>query len=242
MGIAPNGLKLLIDLRKESIFDNLSSILQLGKQDIYNTSSCCDLLNRELGIHSNNNLNDVSLFKALGFSRVESLDKSNFEGCSISHDLNEPIPQSLYGQFDALYDGGTLEHVFDTKQSLINVDKLLKVGGIAIHALPSNNHVDHGFYQFSPTLLYDWYTVNNYEILKSLFIQYEKEHANKPWVAYNYKPGVLENISFGGLDAKMYGLWFVVKKNRYQDTYVIPQQGHYIRMKSWRENVAIRVS
>jgi hypothetical protein len=46
----------------------------------------------------------------LGFE-VSSVDASDYEGATIVHDLNIPIPRELVEQFDIVWDGGTLEHV-----------------------------------------------------------------------------------------------------------------------------------
>lgn len=93
-------------------------------------------------------------FEALGATSVESLDNSDFEGARFVHDLNEPVPEGWKGQFDAVYDGGTLEHVFNFPVALRNCMELVKEGGrVFIHTC-ANNLCGHGFYQFSPELFY----------------------------------------------------------------------------------------
>src|SRR5690606_17887488 len=105
-------------------------------------------------------------FERLGFDLVDSLDVSDFEGCTHLLDLNEPgVPQRLRGRYDALYNGGTLEHVFDVRNALRNIHDLLRPGGMVIHIVPACGWVDHGFYQISPTLLTDYYAANRFELL-----------------------------------------------------------------------------
>src|SRR5437588_1617953 len=53
------------------------------------------------------------LLKLFGATDVLSLDASDYEGASIVHDMNQPIPDRYKGQFDFVDDGGTLEHVFN---------------------------------------------------------------------------------------------------------------------------------
>jgi len=53
----------------------------------------------------------------LGANRVDSIDYSTYEGASIIHNLNEPLPSDLRQQFSAVFDGGTLEHVFDVPRA-----------------------------------------------------------------------------------------------------------------------------
>src|ERR1700730_2098842 len=51
----------------------------------------------------------------------ETLDYSAYEGASIVHDLNAPIPQSLKGRFDAVIEAGALEHIFNFPVAISNL-------------------------------------------------------------------------------------------------------------------------
>jgi hypothetical protein len=92
-----------------------------------------------------------SLFKC---TVVDSLDFSDYEGATITHDLQIPVPDSLCGQYDLVFDGGTLEHVFNLPVALANVIRLARINGLIYINSPSNNLSGHGFYQFSPELMY----------------------------------------------------------------------------------------
>ena len=93
-------------------------------------------------------------FKGLGAATVDSLDASVFEGATIIADLNRPLPANLRQRFSAVYDGGTLEHVFDIATALRSCLDLVAVGGHYIASSPANNWPGHGFYQFSPELVF----------------------------------------------------------------------------------------
>jgi hypothetical protein len=93
-------------------------------------------------------------FSLLGAREVVSLDASDFEGASFIHDLNEPLPQSHKGQYDLVFDGGTLEHIFNFPVALRNAMEAVKVGGHLLLHTPANNYCGHGFYQLSPELFY----------------------------------------------------------------------------------------
>lgn len=94
------------------------------------------------------------LFESLGAERVDSLDNSDFEGAKFVHDLNAPIPHEWKEQFDVVYDGGTLEHVFNFPVALRNCMELVKADGHLFIDTCANNLCGHGFYQFSPELFY----------------------------------------------------------------------------------------
>src|SRR5258708_14619753 len=69
------------------------------------------------------------LFNYLGATSLVAMDASSFEGAEIVHDLNFPVPSALYSAFDTIFDGGTLEHVFDVPTALRSVAAMLPVGG-----------------------------------------------------------------------------------------------------------------
>ena len=56
---------------------------------------------------------DEFLKSYLGISSLAILDYSEYEGATIVHDLNQPVPEHLHGRFDAVIDGGSFEHVFN---------------------------------------------------------------------------------------------------------------------------------
>ncbi len=107
-----------------------------------------------------------TFFKEIGFDKIDSMDASNFEGASIIHDLGSEVPKKLHNGFDYIYDGGTCEHIFELPTALRNVDKMLKPGGIFQAHSPSNNFVNHGFYQISPEMVFGfWVNAMGYELL-----------------------------------------------------------------------------
>ena len=93
-------------------------------------------------------------FTSLGARSVDSIDASRFEGASIIADLNRPLPGELRRRFTAVYDGGTVEHVFDIATALRSCLDLVELGGHYIASSPANNWPGHAFYQFSPELMF----------------------------------------------------------------------------------------
>lgn len=85
---------------------------------------------------------------------MEALDFSAYEGATIVHDLNQPIPARWNQQFDVVFDGGTLEHVFDFSTAIKNCMQLLRLQGRFVSVTIPNNWCGHGFYQFSPELFF----------------------------------------------------------------------------------------
>jgi len=97
---------------------------------------------------------DQFLRAALGAQRVDSIDISDYEGATILHDMNRPLPRELYEQYDVVLEAGSLEHIFNLPVALRNCMCLLKPGGSLFLGVPANNLFGHGFYQFSPDLFF----------------------------------------------------------------------------------------
>lgn len=181
-----------------------------------------------------------TLFKAIGFSEVFALDRSDFEGAEYIFDLNSPdAPETLKEKFDLVVDHGTMEHVFHTPNFLANIHAMLKIGGRVIHANPSSNWLDHGFYMFSPTLYQDFYSANRWNIhtIQVTRGNPKYQEIDAPFFA-DYEPGIFDHLSSGGLDASSYGTLCIAEKSKDSTSNVIPQQGYYRHLGDWEQNVS----
>jgi SAM-dependent methyltransferase len=98
-----------------------------------------------------------TMWDKLGFGACETMDMSDYEGAQILHDLNAPVPDNLEGQFDFIFDGGTIEHVFNVPVALLNVFRMLRPGGRFVSANGLNGWVGHGLYQFNPDLVWTFW-------------------------------------------------------------------------------------
>src|SRR5258706_12882891 len=121
------------------------------------------------------------LLKLLGAQRVDSIDASDYEGLSIGHEMNQPLPDSYHDQFSMVIDGGSLEHVFNFPTALTNCMDAVIPGGHFIGITPSNNLMGHGFYQFSPELFFRVFNpANGFQIEKVLIYEH-------PWRSVWYE-------------------------------------------------------
>lgn len=240
MGVSRGWIKLLMREGKNSFG---GSVLTIGRQDVYAT---CKNLQKwakevnfqlvpdvEISISAKDEfrerqfITDVSLFLSLGFESIDSIDNSDFEQCTIVHDLNKDVPVDLHKRFDVIFDGGSSEHIFNISKVFENYYKMLKIGGRIIHSLPSSNHVDHGFYMFSPTLFSDYYSANKWCIKDILFIKTHINFETKPMKVYEYVPGYLD--WFVGCLNGIYGIFFVAQKTIDSTFNASVQQGCYKR-------------
>ena len=101
-------------------------------------------------------------FAFLGAEKIESLDMSEFEGANIIQDLNQPLASQYQNlRYDLTVDGGSIEHVFNVPEALRTIMTLTKVGGYTYLGHPANNFCGHGFYQFSPELMFRVFESSN---------------------------------------------------------------------------------
>jgi hypothetical protein len=103
------------------------------------------------------------VFAALGYKRTVTLD---YDGkADVTHNLNYPLPNSLWGIGDVVYDGGTSEHVSNIGEALITMVRLPKVGGLICQIVPMNC-TGESYYGLDPLLLHDFYRANGFEQLE----------------------------------------------------------------------------
>lgn len=208
MGLPRAALRFLVrEHRRQPL---CGAVLTLGRQCVYATYQ--DLLDicRDEGVtptelpgdvprHTNipawhgtpreRYTSDVAVFRTLGAAEVLALDCSAFEGAELVHDLNQPLPDRLASRFDLVLDSGTLEHVFDVRTALINANRMVKPGGRVIHMTPCNNYANHGFYQFSPTLLIDYYEANGFDGLQVFVAEHSPgDRDSLPWEVFQIDP------------------------------------------------------
>lgn len=110
------------------------------------------------------------LFEILGGNKAESMDFSDYEKATIIHDLNVPVPDQYKGKFSVIVDGGTIEHVFNFPVAIKSCMEMLEVGGHYIGITPANNQMGHGFYQYSPELLFNIFREENGFTVKKMVI------------------------------------------------------------------------
>lgn len=176
MGILPRHLHVFAMEHKTHAFSGRT--LTLGQQYVYSSlkdvedilsayGAVKQALNTDFNTNSiikssYNHTNAYAVFTLIGSKEVLALDISDYQRADIIADLNYDIDTKYHNSFDNIVDVGTLEHIFDIPIALKNIISMLRVGGNIALCLPSSNSIDHGFYSFSPTFLYDFFDVNGF--------------------------------------------------------------------------------
>ncbi len=121
-------------------------------------------------------------------------------------DLNQVVPERLWGAFNTVLDIGSIEHVFDTRACIENYLRMVRIGGhICVHA-PVAGYFDHGFHTFAPEALRGAFLENGCDVV------YEKFTGGP--MAEN------ENTI----------MWLVARKDEECEEFRCPQQGRWARM------------
>jgi len=191
---------------------------------------------RAQALHSEQDGFAEPLLELLGAREPASLDHSDFEGSELVHDLNDPIPAELRASRSLVWDGGTLEHVFNFPTAVRNAMELTEVGGHLLLMSPANNWMGHGFYQFSPELWFRVLSPENGFRVEWMLIKASRHPASR-WYRVRDPKEVGERVT---LTARSRGTLYVLAR-REEEVPVLaqtPQQSDYA--EAWATNTVDR--
>lgn len=192
MGLDSNACRLLLFAKRNGV--DFTKTLTLGRLNLSLSRNTMQRALVEFGyfqdeaqinrIFGDPNGYSEPFLRELGATQIDSVDATDYEGATFSHDLNTDLPQSMRGQYDAVIDGGTLEHVFNFPVALRSAMKTVKEGGRLFICTQCNNAMGHGFYQFSPELYYRALSPDNGYNVEEMFIA-EGSFGQVPWHLVN---------------------------------------------------------
>lgn len=163
MGITASTVSVLVYAGQHGV--SCATTMMLGRQQLFVDQSEAAALAGKTGLNMNALPVDGGyaepLFTMLGATAVHSMDYSAFEGATHIHDLNKPVGPDVINKYSLVFDGGTLEHVFNFPVAIRNCMMMVAPGGHFVAVTPANNHCGHGFYQFSPELFFSLFRPEN---------------------------------------------------------------------------------
>ena len=203
MAFDSNGIKFLLYAKRRGV--DFRSTATIGRQfNFAPPSEIQDLFSRtgepRIALESIEALLDEQnsfsegIFGLLGARITDSFDASDFEGATHVYDFNYPIPEELKAKYSSVLDGGTLEHVFNYPTALKNCMEMVAEGGHFLGITPTNNFPGHGFYQFSPELFFQAFSVENgFEIVDVIFME---DFPEAPWYRITDAATVRRRVTF----------------------------------------------
>jgi hypothetical protein len=170
MGLEINSANFLLGEMKRNI--SFEKTLTLGHQEVHIDNDKYRSFFKGKTLPSGDNKYADEFFKFLGANSLDVMDASAYEGATVTHNLNNPLPDHLKSSYDCVIDGGTLEHIFNFPVALKNCMEMVKIGGRLIIMTPWHNWAGHGFYEFSPELFYNVLSLTNgYTVERMLVAQ-----------------------------------------------------------------------
>lgn len=167
--------------------------LTLGRQFLLARPDTLRQLAREQGLKLSARLwrgpfAEAFFQELLGARLICSVDATPYESASIIHDMNMPLPRQHHCAYDAVVDGGSLEHVFNLPVALANCMRATAVGGRLFSFTVANNFLGHGFYQFSPELFFRALApAHGFQIERVLLIEYSHPGIERAGVSRRYE-------------------------------------------------------
>lgn len=231
MGLDSNGIKFL--LYTNSLGVDFSETATIGRQYLYIDPSVLkeilssfnyqvDDKNLELIFKENDGYAET-FFRYIGADITDSFDYSNYEGATHIHDMNLAIPDIYKDKYNVVIDGGALEHIFNFPVAIKNCMEMIKVGGYYLGITPGNNFMGHGFYQFSPELLFRIFTKDNgYELVKLIVF----ETSSPQWFSVQDPYELKERVTLKN-QFPLYILVIAKKVSSVEIFKNIPQQSDY---------------
>jgi len=191
MGINSETAAFLCEARRGGA--SFRHVLTLGRQNLNTGRAMLEALARANGVDGAalSSFGDYCepFFEAfLGAECVDSVDNSDYEGATFTHDMNQPVPASFEQRYDAVVDGGTLEHIFNFPVALANCMRMVRTGGRVFIFTPANNQLGHGFYQFSPELFYRTLSrEHGFDVERMLAVQFRYSGTEHGALAGHYR-------------------------------------------------------
>jgi len=172
MGINLEYVTLLSSLRKREQLPTKGKVLEFGAQDISAEPETIAEHARRCGVmHTLPRIDSAPLlYDLFGLNDYTCIDATAEHGALV-YDLNVNLRHGyeFFDTFDLVTDLGTFEHCFDIASAFRNAHDVCKVGGLIIHALPSNCNANHGYYTIQPRMVADVAAANGYEIVDFSF-------------------------------------------------------------------------
>ena len=265
MAIDSNGLKLLFWAK--SLGASFERTITLGRQgvlfgpgDLRRESKRCgvDIGERDFAAcferEPMGRLYAEGFFSALRCRELTSADYSPFEGANLIHDLNHAFPVSLESSYDMVFDGGTLEHIFNYPAALTNCMRLVRPGGHFVSIAPANSLMGHGFYQISPELFFRVFAPENgFRIVKVVLFAASSKNARFYEVTDPVDHGYRVELAgstpmFLGVIAQRTDLVDPLTKPPHQSDYVAGWKAHSDKVKTeaqrsgWLWNLRVKLS
>lgn len=173
---------------------------------------------------------DFDLPAPVSASLSDMLHAAGLARVDVTSNLESGVDMS--DSYDMVFDLSASMHAFHVRRALAALGQRVAVGGRIVHAVPSANHMDEGFYMASPRLFHDYYRVNKWRVDELLLVRCSPD--GRSVEAVPYMPGSLQGVAHGGLDDARYRVFCVATRMPESTIGSIPQHGFYA--EAWAQS------
>jgi hypothetical protein len=205
---------LLIEHRFQPI---VGTVLLLGRQEVFLTPDEAVALVRKHGIEPKGRaeisdfgharkrgyISDRSFFSLFTDAGVQACDVTDREHADLLFDLSGPLPPTVLGAFDFIYNGSVLDNVFDVAACMKNIARMMKpTGRVLGYEGMTHRRTSFAYTRISPEWFFDYFAVNGFADVQCYVGAFKNDHAD-PWKLYEWSPYLDEHFAGdldGGLD------------------------------------------
>jgi len=136
-------------------------------------------------------ITDRSFYSLFCDIRYAAIDVSAYEGANVIWDMCAPVPAEFEERYDLIYDGGSLDNVFDPPTAIRNIARMLRPGGRVIH-VDRVSAIFHNYWALTPDWFWDYYALNEFADCKVYLTLWDAARES-PWDIYYFDPVVAGN-------------------------------------------------
>ena len=165
------------------------------------------------------------LYEHIGFE-YHSIDLSGEDNCIVIDLNHDDIPKNKKNTFDLVTNIGTTEHIFNQSNCFKAIHDATTKNGVMIHALPMNNSLEHGLFNYQPNLFFSLALSNKYEIIDFCISQSTKaKHTYRNNDSIDYEIDMIDN--YDALNPSLDTGLFIAFRKTSNNNFIIPQQNIY---------------
>jgi hypothetical protein len=104
-------------------------------------------------------------FEQYGVTDYTELDL--FNDSDLPYDLNYPLSPMSLNKYNTVYNGGTIEHVWNAHQAWVTAISAVRVGGFFLNHSPSFGWREHGIHNTNQKFILSFLELNGFDIIDS---------------------------------------------------------------------------
>jgi SAM-dependent methyltransferase len=123
-------------------------------------------------------ISDKSFFALFSDAEILTVDVSDYEGAELIHDMCRPLPTSMQGRFDFIFDRSSMDNIFDPVSAIRNFTLALKPDGRILHQNMGSPNAGP-YLMFSAEWFFDYYLLNKFGDCRATLCCFDNDYHNE---------------------------------------------------------------